>query len=566
MIPKLFKNIIYSIILPLIMLAVGFIVVFMIMLSGGFDPVVAYLPSSYTPSEYNTMKELLGFNDPLIFQFFRFVIQMFNPIWWGNTIMVPGMPATEIVIPSISESLSFTVLPIILGTGLGLLFGLLSTKLKDKILKLLFHIAIVLLISVPAIYLAFWNQLILGAAFDLFPTTGDPILPSMVLFYITTALMAIFFRSNFIERRQKHYLPSNALKFCLIINVIFTTSIILELIFNIHGLGRTLFEAIMAQDYYVLRAILVLMLFLSIVPQIFVNLGFTFYSFITEDFEPEPLMKLVESKDSLSAEIIRSDNNFGSNLKEAFIMRLKSPLTILGLIIVGFVVLVAIFPTILTPFSYEQANDVGMGSWDPPSPEHPLGQTHLGRDVLARLVYGIRTTLVIGIISSLIGLLGGLILGFVAQLHRFVKAVILAGVTFGFLLPTFVIVIALMSGQAIDALVMTIFIGIFLIPAFTLVFCKTEYKLRELIVTCITYLPLIMIFTVLFIETLSFVGFSDLMLIHLGADISTGRSYLFVAYWASLYPALTLNILGIGFFSLYYGLREPIVINFRRRK
>lgn len=566
MIPKFLKNIIYTIVLPLIMLLVGFIVIFMIMQSEFFDPVIPYLPPGYTPPQYDAMKETLGFNDPIIFQFFRFVLQMFNPSLWGNALIAPGVQASEIVIPSISESLSFTILPIILGTGLGMIFGLLSSKLEYKNVKFFFQIAIVLLISVPAIYFALWSQLILGGVFDLFPSVGDPTLPSIVLFYLTTVLMTFLFRSNFMEKRQKHYLPSNALKFCLIINVIFTTSIILELIFNLQGLGRRLFDAINIHDYYVFRAILFLMLFLLTIPLFFANLAITLYSFMTEDIKIKQLMKIVENTDQFPEEINRNDNSLGVSLKNSILMRLKSPVTIIGLIILGFTIIVAIFPQILTPYSFADANGFSSEIFDPPSTEHPFGTTALGRDVLARLVYGIRTTLVISIIASLIGLLGGLLLGFLAQLHKIVKAIIFAGVTLGFILPTFVIIVTFMNIQGNDALVMTILTGLFLIPAFTLIFSKTDYKLRELIIACITYLPLMMIFTILFIESLSFVGSSDLMLIHLGEDIYTGRTHLYDAPWASLYPAVTLNVLGLGFFSLYHGLREPLVFNFKRSK
>jgi peptide/nickel transport system permease protein len=46
----------------------------------------------------------------------------------------------------------------------------------------------------------------------------------------------------------------------------------------------------------------------------------------------------------------------------------------------------------------------------PPSFEHPFGTDNLGRDIFSRVVYGARTALVIGILSSLVGsILGGII-------------------------------------------------------------------------------------------------------------------------------------------------------------
>jgi peptide/nickel transport system permease protein len=50
----------------------------------------------------------------------------------------------------------------------------------------------------------------------------------------------------------------------------------------------------------------------------------------------------------------------------------------------------------------------------PPSVEHPFGTDNLGRDVFSRVVYGARTALVIGIVSSLLGSVAGGVIGVVS--------------------------------------------------------------------------------------------------------------------------------------------------------
>ena len=49
-----------------------------------------------------------------------------------------------------------------------------------------------------------------------------------------------------------------------------------------------------------------------------------------------------------------------------------------------------------------------------PSPEHPLGLDSFGSDMLTQLIYGARQTLVIGIVSTMIGVIGGAALGILA--------------------------------------------------------------------------------------------------------------------------------------------------------
>ncbi|GAI81190.1 unnamed protein product [marine sediment metagenome] len=101
---------------------------------------------------------------------------------------------------------------------------------------------------------------------------------------------------------------------------------------------------------------------------------------------------------------IDSDQKF----KDFIVYRLKSPLTIIGIAVVIFTTIVAVFPQILTSLTLEQAMNINPGSWDPPSATHPLGQTKFGRDVLALLAYGVSTSMRVCILPVLIGIAIGI--------------------------------------------------------------------------------------------------------------------------------------------------------------
>src|SRR2546422_6102170 len=79
----------------------------------------------------------------------------------------------------------------------------------------------------------------------------------------------------------------------------------------------------------------------------------------------------------------------------------------------GFVVTVllaaaAILAPVLTPFPPLR----GVGSaLSPPVLAHPLGTDDLGRDVLAEVLYGLRTSLLTGFTASLISLVLGVLVG-----------------------------------------------------------------------------------------------------------------------------------------------------------
>jgi peptide/nickel transport system permease protein len=85
-----------------------------------------------------------------------------------------------------------------------------------------------------------------------------------------------------------------------------------------------------------------------------------------------------------------------------------------GLIIILMLILAAIFAPLISPYNpYKQ--DVGQGLLQP-SREHLLGTDALGRDSLSRIIYGSRTSLMVGIIavsiSAIIGMMLGLIAGY----------------------------------------------------------------------------------------------------------------------------------------------------------
>ena len=78
------------------------------------------------------------------------------------------------------------------------------------------------------------------------------------------------------------------------------------------------------------------------------------------------------------------------------------------------IIAVALFAPFLAPHD-PNAQDLG-GIYAPPSASYPLGQDELGRDLLSRIIYGSRVSLLVGfavaLISVMLGTLMGLLAGF----------------------------------------------------------------------------------------------------------------------------------------------------------
>lgn len=103
----------------------------------------------------------------------------------------------------------------------------------------------------------------------------------------------------------------------------------------------------------------------------------------------------------------------GGLWREAWHRLWRNPGAIVGMVLITVFVLVAILAPLLAPHS---PTDVDLTSIRPgfipgPSGAHWLGLDNLGRDELSRLLYGARSSLVIGIVSLLFGASAGMLIG-----------------------------------------------------------------------------------------------------------------------------------------------------------
>lgn len=85
---------------------------------------------------------------------------------------------------------------------------------------------------------------------------------------------------------------------------------------------------------------------------------------------------------------------------------------ILGAAIIALLVLAALLADVISPYDPYRQNL--RESLQPPSPAHLLGTDALGRDTLSRVIYGSRTSLAVGLVSTLIGAVVGMALGLLA--------------------------------------------------------------------------------------------------------------------------------------------------------
>jgi len=89
----------------------------------------------------------------------------------------------------------------------------------------------------------------------------------------------------------------------------------------------------------------------------------------------------------------------------------KHKLGVISAVVLAIVVIIALFAPILAP--YDPDGIVGAFS-APPNKDHLLGTDQVGRDILSRVIYGTRISLLVGLSSMAIALTIGIILGLVS--------------------------------------------------------------------------------------------------------------------------------------------------------
>src|SRR6266571_170718 len=273
-----------------------------------------------------------------------------------------------------------------------------------------------------------------------------------------------------------------------------------------------------------------------------------------------------------------------------FVRRLaRRRVALFGLIVVVAVVLIALAAPLLTPFDPVEQDIAGRlkepGARDAAGRAHPLGTDHLGRDILARIIFGARPALLVGfaavMISGLIGLVAGLVSGYfggkvddvlmrLADIQLAFPFILLAIAVIGVLGPslqTIIIVIGVSSwvvyARIVRGAVLTLREREFVQAAQALGGGDGRVVFRHILPNALT--PWLVVATldmarVIVIESaLSFLGLGvQPPTPTWGGMLADGRVYLSTSWWLATFPglAILLAVLGINLFG--DGLRDTL--------
>jgi peptide/nickel transport system permease protein len=272
-----------------------------------------------------------------------------------------------------------------------------------------------------------------------------------------------------------------------------------------------------------------------------------------------------------------------SQLRDVWARLRRNKLAMVGMVIVLLLVIMAIFAPLLAPYDYQEQSVANRLQF--PNAEHLLGTDNMGRDILSRIIYGGRISLLVSLLAVAFSLVTGGLLGAVSgYFGGIVDAVIMRVMDMMMAIPGILLAVcisAALGGGVWQTALSIAVAGIAgvcrLVRAQTLTLRNKEYieaarasgagtmriLLSNIIPNCLA--PIIVNTTmsiggnIMMISALSFVGLGvQPPIAEWGAILNSGRDYV-TTFWPLItFPGIAIALTMFGFNVFGDGLRDAL--------
>jgi len=255
---------------------------------------------------------------------------------------------------------------------------------------------------------------------------------------------------------------------------------------------------------------------------------------------------------------------------------------VVGAVLFGFVVLVTLlgpFLTDVSPSALSMRN-----RFQPPSWDHWLGTDNLGRDMLARVIYGAQLSLMIGtsvvLLNAVFGVMLGALAGFYSRLDNILMRVADALMAF----PAVLLAIGIAAALGPSSMTAIIALSVVYIPRTARVVRSSVLVVKQLdfvlaaraagatdlriilkhilpnsMAPMLVQLSFVFAYSVLSEAVLSFLGLGAPPTVpSWGILISEGRAYMREAAWLTVVPGVAIAVTALGLNLLGDGLRDVL--------
>ncbi len=263
----------------------------------------------------------------------------------------------------------------------------------------------------------------------------------------------------------------------------------------------------------------------------------------------------------------------------------RNPVSLIGLFFVVAVIFLAALAPAVAPYPGHAGRFVDFHSaGQPPSSSYLLGTDTFGRDVLSRIFFGFRYSLLMGVVVLALAVPPGVVLGLVAGFYQdtWIETVIMRITDIFLAVPPLILALAICAVLTPSIFNAMMAVSLMWWPWYTrLVYGLTRslrneffvqaaevtgasrphILFREILPNCVssifTKMSLDMGWVILIGASLSFVGLgAQPPTPDLGTMVADGARYLPGLWWISIFPALAIMITVLGFNLLGDGFRD----------
>ena len=271
-------------------------------------------------------------------------------------------------------------------------------------------------------------------------------------------------------------------------------------------------------------------------------------------------------------------------MRRAVAILASSPLSMVGLTLVGIILVCAIFADFIAPFPEHRGSVVDFANFNqPPNWPHLMGTDLVGRDLFSRIIYAYRISLILGAvvlaIAVPVGVTVGLIAGYFGRWTEYVlmrvtdvflsiPPVVLAMSIMGVLEPTLIngmLAVTVMWWPWYARLVYNMTRAEkeegYVLAAEVIGASRLHVMFREILPNCVpsivTKMTLDLGFIILIASALSFLGLGvQPPTPDLGSMVADGAKYMPDSWWLTIFPGLAILVAVFGFNLIGDALRD----------
>lgn len=156
----------------------------------------------------------------------------------------------------------------------------------------------------------------------------------------------------------------------------------------------------------------------------------------------------------------------------------RNKLAMVGMVIVCVLVFVTVFADYVAPYPYDGI-DV-LSSFEFPSLKHPLGTDNFGRDLLSRIIYGGRISLLVAVLAVILALAAGGFLGAVAGFYGGIcERIIMSFMDILMAIPAFLLAVSISAALGTGIMNTAIAIAIGAVPSYARIVRASVLTIRE---------------------------------------------------------------------------------------